>query len=458
MSPYARGRKMERLFGTDGVRGVANREPMTADIAMRLGRAIAFLCRAHTGRHRIVVGKDTRLSGYMLENAMVAGICSMGVDAFVIGPLPTPGVAFITQSMRADAGVMISASHNLFQDNGIKFFHRDGYKLPDQDEEEMERLIFSDRLSQLQPTADMVGKAFRIDDARGRYIVFVKETFPKELSLEGLHILLDCANGAAYRVAPTVFSELGADVRAVGVEPNGKNINDGCGSQHADRMASLTREIGADVGIALDGDGDRAILADEQGRIVDGDAVMAFCGREMIRAGKLPDNTVVATVMSNIGLELALKEVGGRLIRTSVGDRYVVEEMRRSEYLLGGEQSGHIIFGEHTTTGDGIITALQVLAMMKRTGLRLSELAGQMKRMPQVLLNVQVAKKTVLEEIPGVQEEIKRVESSLGEAGRVLVRYSGTEPLLRIMIEGPDAKQINLYAAEIAERARKALC
>ncbi len=449
---------MGRLFGTDGVRGVANKEPMTADIALRLGRAIAYLCRAHTGRHKIVVGKDTRLSGYMLENAMVAGICSMGVDVFVIGPLPTPGVAFITQSMRADAGVMISASHNLFQDNGIKFFHRDGYKLPDEDEEEMERLIFSDRLSQLQPTADKVGKAFRIDDARGRYIVFTKETFPKDLSLEGMAIVLDCANGAGYRVAPTVFSELGAEVRALGVEPNGKNINEECGSQNAERMASLTKETGADIGIALDGDGDRVIFADEQGRIVDGDAVMAFCGREMIRAGNLPHNTVVATVMSNIGLELALKEVGGKLVRTAVGDRYVVEEMRRADYLLGGEQSGHLVFGEYTTTGDGIITALQVLAMMKRTGLKLSELAGQMKRMPQVLLNVQVERKTPLEELPRVQEDVLRVENELGDSGRVLVRYSGTESLLRIMIEGPESDRINRYAGEIAEKARKELC
>jgi phosphoglucosamine mutase len=449
---------MGRLFGTDGVRGVANKEPMTADIALRLGRAIAYLCRTHTGRHRIVVGKDTRLSGYMIENAMVAGICSMGVDAFVIGPLPTPGVAFITQSMRADAGVMISASHNLFQDNGIKFFHRDGYKLPDEDEEEMERLIFSDRLSQLQPTADKVGKAFRIDDARGRYIVFAKETFPKDLSLEEMTIVLDCANGAGYRVAPTVFSELGAEVRTLGVEPDGKNINKACGSQNTEGMASVTKEAGANIGIALDGDGDRVIFADEQGRIVDGDAVMAFCGREMIRAGNLPHNTVVATVMSNIGLEHSLKEVGGKLVRTAVGDRYVVEEMRRADYLLGGEQSGHLIFREYATTGDGIITALQVLAIMKRTGLKISELAGQMKRLPQVLLNVQVERKAPLEELPGVQEEVQRVEKELGEGGRVLVRYSGTEPLLRVMIEGPESNLINRYAGEIAEKARKELC
>ncbi len=448
---------MGRLFGTDGVRGVANREPMTADIALRLGRAIAYLSRAHSGRHKIVVGKDTRLSGYLLENAMVAGICSMGVDALVIGPLPTPGVAFITQSMRADAGVMISASHNLFQDNGIKFFQRDGHKLPDADEEEMERLIFSDHLSRLLPTADQVGKAFRIDDARGRYIVFAKGTFPDNLSLEGVRIVLDCAHGAGYRVAPTVFSELGAEVTAIGVEPNGKNINDGCGSQHPEGMAALTKELGADIGIALDGDGDRVIFADERGEIVDGDAVMAFCGREMIRAGRLPEKTVVGTVMSNMGLELALKEVGGRLVRTAVGDRYVVEEMRRSNYMLGGEQSGHLVFREFTTTGDGIITALQVLALMKRSGLKLSELAGQMRRMPQVLVNVEVDRKPPLEEVPAVLEEVRRIESRLGENGRILVRYSGTESLVRIMIEGPERAAIEGYAEEVAGAVRREL-
>ncbi len=446
---------MGKLFGTDGVRGVANKEPMTSDIAMRLGRAIAHLSRYHSGRHRIVVGKDTRLSGYMLENAMVAGICSMGVDALVIGPLPTPGIAFITQSMRADAGVVISASHNLYEDNGIKFFQRDGYKLPDELEEEMESLIFSDELCSLQPTADNVGKAFRIDDAKGRYIVFAKETFPKDLTLEGMKIVLDCANGAGYKVAPTVLSELGAEVATIGVEPNGKNINDKCGSQHPEKMCSLIRETGADIGIALDGDGDRVIFADEQGRVVDGDAVMAFCGRELIRQGRLPENTVVATVMSNIGLELSLKEVGGRLVRCQVGDRYVVEEMRRSGALLGGEQSGHLIFGEFITTGDGIITALQVLGIMQRTGIPLSELAGQLTTMPQVLLNVRVQKKLPIEEIGALQEPMARVEEELGEKGRVLIRYSGTEPLLRIMLEGPDDEHIRSRAEELGAAVRQ---
>ncbi len=446
---------MGRLFGTDGVRGVANKEPMTADIALRLGKAIAYLCRSHDGRHRIVVGKDTRLSGYMLENALVAGICSMGVDALLIGPLPTPGIAFITQSMRADAGVVISASHNLYQDNGIKFFQRDGYKLPDGQEDEMEELIHSDRLLDRQPTADRVGKAFRIDDAKGRYIVFAKETFPKDLTLEGFRIMLDCANGPGYKVAPTVLTELGAEVKTMGVDPDGKNINDQCGSQHAQIMADQVKEYRADIGIALDGDGDRVIFADEEGNVVDGDAVMAFCGREWLRQGRLPQNTLVATVMSNIGLEISLKEMGGKLVRTAVGDRYVTEEMRRSGAMLGGEQSGHIIFRDYTTTGDGIITALQVLAIMKQTGLRLSQLASQIRLMPQLLLNVKVRKKTALEEIDGLQEQIRQVEEELGEKGRVLVRYSGTEPLLRIMLEGPDGDRIRTLAEELAQRVRK---
>ena len=448
---------MGKLFGTDGVRGVANKEPMTADIALRLGKAIAYLSLSHGGRHKIVVGKDTRLSGYMLENALVAGICSMGVDALLIGPLPTPGIAFITQSMRADAGVVISASHNRYQDNGIKFFQRDGYKLPDAMEEEMEDLIASDRLEERLPTADRVGKAFRIADANGRYIVFVKETFPKDLSLEGFRIILDCAHGAGYKVAPTVLAELGAEVKAMGVEPDGKNINDHCGSQHAEFMAAQVKEYRADVGIALDGDGDRVIFSDEEGHIVDGDAIMAFCGREMIRQGRLPQKTLVATVMSNIGLEISMKEMGGEIIRTAVGDRYVVEEMRRTGAMLGGEQSGHIVFREYTTTGDGIITALQVLAIMKQSGLRLSQLANQIKLMPQILLNVPVKRKEPLEKIDQLKEQMDNIGQELGERGRLLVRYSGTEPLLRIMLEGPDDDGIRRYAEDLAETIRKAI-
>jgi phosphoglucosamine mutase len=448
---------MGRIFGTDGVRGIANKDPMTAEIALRLGKAIAYLCRSHNGRHRIVVGKDTRLSGYMLENAMVAGICSMGVDALLIGPLPTPGIAFITRNMRADAGVVISASHNLYQDNGIKFFQRDGFKLPDEQEAEMEALIESDRLLDRLPTADKVGKAFRIEDANGRYIVFAKETFPKDLSLEGMRIVLDCANGAGYKVAPTVLAELGAEVKTLGVEPDGKNINDHCGSQHARNMAEQVLEYRADMGIALDGDADRVIFSDEEGRIVDGDAVMAFCGREWIRQQRLPGNTLVATVMSNIGLEISLREVGGKLVRTAVGDRYVVEEMRRSGAMLGGEQSGHVIFREYITTGDGIITALQVLAIMKRNGVPLSRLAAQITRMPQVLLNVTVQEKLPVERVPGLREQMERVEQELGENGRLLVRYSGTEPLLRIMLEGPDPDRIRTLAEELADRVRRHL-
>jgi phosphoglucosamine mutase len=448
---------MERLFGTDGVRGIANVEPMTAEIAMSLGRAIAYLCKSEHGRSKIVVGKDTRLSCYMLENAIVAGICSMGVDALLIGPMPTPGIAFITQSMRADAGVVISASHNLFQDNGIKFFWKDGYKLPDQVEAQIEELILTDKISNLRPTAHKVGKAFRIDDANGRYIVFVKGSFPQDMTLEGLRIVVDCANGATYRVAPTVLAELGAETFPLAVDPDGTNINLDCGSQHTERMRTTVKQHGADIGIAYDGDGDRAIFSDEKARIVNGDAVMAICGRDLIEQGRLFQNTVVATVMSNLGLELSLKEVGGKVVRAAVGDRYVVEEMRRSGCMLGGEQSGHIIFREFNTTGDGIISTLQVLALMKRKGKRLSELASVISDVPQVLVNVQVTRKPPISEIPAITSCIGKVEEYLGGEGRVLVRYSGTEPLLRVMIEGRERQTIQRLAEDIASVARKEL-
>jgi len=449
---------MGRLFGTDGVRGVANIEPMTAEIAMSLGRAIAYLCRSsHPGRCKIVVGKDTRLSCYMLESAIVAGICSMGADALLIGPLPTPGIAFITQSMRADAGVVISASHNPFQDNGIKFFWKDGYKLPDEVENEIEDLILTDKISHLRPTEEKVGKAFRIEDAQGRYIVFAKGSFPQELSLEGLRIVVDCANGAAYKVAPTILAELGAEVTPLAVQPNGTNINLGCGSLHTELVSSVVRESGADLGVAYDGDGDRALFVDENGTLVDGDAVMAMCGRDMIAQGRLPERTVVATVMSNFGLELSLREVGGRVVRTAVGDRYVSEEMRRSGYMLGGEQSGHIIFREFNTTGDGIISTLQVVALMRRKQAPLSELSRVMSRVPQVLVKVVVGRKPAISEVPELASSIEKAKKALGEQGRVLVRYSGTEPLLRIMIEGNEPHPIASYADDIASVARRLL-
>ncbi len=445
------------LFGTDGVRGVANVHPMTTEVAMQLGRAAAHVFKDGDRRQRLVIGKDTRLSGYMIETALVAGICSMGVDVLLVGPLPTPGISFITSSMRADAGVVISASHNPYQDNGIKFFNRDGFKLPDQLEVWIEELCTSGEIDALRPIADEVGKAYRVDDAVGRYIVFLKNTFPRELDLQGLKIVLDCANGAAYKVAPAVFEELGAEVISLGVKPDGKNINDGCGSLYPEVMAAVVREQGADLGIALDGDADRVIFVDEHGDLVDGDSVMAICATRMLAAGTLKKQTLVATVMSNMGLEIAIKKAGGSMIRTAVGDRYVVEEMRRGGYNLGGEQSGHMIFLDHNTTGDGILSALQVLEIVQRSGKPLSELAKVMKALPQTLINVRVKQRTDISEIPEVNKVIVAAEEKLGDEGRVLIRYSGTEPLLRIMLEGTDQAEIEVLAAEIAAAVTKAI-
>ena len=441
---------MKKLFGTDGVRGVANVYPMTAEMAMQIGRAAAYIFKNGKNRHRIVIGKDTRLSGYMLENALVAGICSMGVDVLQVGPLPTPGIANITSSMRADAGVVISASHNPFEDNGIKFFSRDGFKLPDEMELMMEELIFSKRIDSLRPTAREVGKAYRIDDAVGRFVVFLKSTFPKDLDLSGLKIVLDCANGAAYKVAPAVFEELGAEVIAIGVKPNGININADCGSLHPEVMSAAVKQHGADLGIALDGDADRVIFVDEYGNVVDGDRIMAICATDMLKKGTLKRNTLVATVMSNMGLDIAMKRAGGEVVKTAVGDRYVVEEMLKGGYNLGGEQSGHMIFLDHNTTGDGVLSALQVLAIMQRRGKRLSELALVMEPLPQVLVNVRLAEKTDIMQVPEVAKAVARVEDRLKGEGRVLIRFSGTEPLLRIMLEGSDEAEIRNLANEIA--------
>ncbi|HEY8369484.1 MAG TPA: phosphoglucosamine mutase [Thermodesulfobacteriota bacterium] len=447
---------MRNLFGTDGIRGIANEPPMTAEVALALGRAAAHVFRRGPGRHRIVIGKDTRLSGYMFEMALSAGICSMGVDVLLVGPLPTPGIAFLTQSMRADAGVVISASHNPFQDNGIKFFSRDGFKLPDEVEAQIERLV-EGGVDGPRPTADLVGKAFRIDDAVGRYVVFLKNTFPRDLTLEGLRIVLDCAHGAAYKVAPAVLEELGAELVLMGVRPNGANINHLCGAVHPDAMAREVVDSGADLGIALDGDGDRLIVADERGQIVDGDAIMAICGLELLGRGALSKGTVVTTVMSNLGLDIAMRRAGGRVVRTQVGDRYVVEEMRRGGYTFGGEQSGHMIFLEHNTTGDGILSALQLLAILKRRGRRLSELAAVMERVPQVLVNVRVSRKPPLSTLPDVQAAMRRIEAALGDEGRLLVRYSGTENLVRVMVEGTDDRAIRAYADEMADLLARTL-
>ncbi|WP_321365767.1 phosphoglucosamine mutase [uncultured Desulfuromusa sp.] len=448
----------KKLFGTDGVRGVANIDPMTTEMAMQLGRAAAFVFKnGGKRRHRVVIGKDTRLSGYMIENALVAGICSMGVDVLIVGPLPTPGIAFLTSSMRADAGVVISASHNPYQDNGIKFFSSTGYKLQDELELKIEDLIINHRLDELRPIADEVGKAYRISDAIGRYVVFLKNTFPKDLDLDGIRIVLDCAHGAGYKVAPAVLTELGAEVIPLGVSPNGMNINEGCGSMHPEVMAEKVREYRADLGIALDGDADRVIFVDEKGHTVDGDHIMALCGTELIKAGQLNKNTVVATVMSNMGLDIAMKKVGGQVVRTAVGDRYVVEEMLKEGYNLGGEQSGHMIFLDHNTTGDGILSALQVLAIIKRSGEKLSKLAQVMTSLPQVLVNVKVRKKTDLNKIKPIKEMMDQVETELGENGRLLVRYSGTEALLRVMIEGENQSRIETLAQQVAGVVREHL-
>jgi len=447
-----------KLFGTDGVRGRANVDPMTAEMALALGQAVSHVFRRRGGeRHRIIIGKDTRLSGYMFENALVAGICSMGVDVLQVGPMPTPGMAFLTVDMRCDAGVMISASHNPYQDNGIKFFSHDGFKLPDDIERRIEELIGNGQLAALRAPAEEVGRAQRIEDATGRYVVFLKKTFPLEHNLEGLRIVLDCANGAAYKVGPTVLSELDAEVFAIGVAPNGRNINDGFGSVNPETVIAKVKELRADVGIALDGDADRCMLVDEKGNLVDGDAVLALAARDMVARGCLRGGAVVATVMSNLGLERAVEALGVRLVRTAVGDRYVVEEMRGGGYNLGGEQSGHVVFLDHNSTGDGLITALQALAIMRRHDKPLSALVADIERFPQVLLNVKVAEKRPLESLPSVQKAVANVEKELNGRGRVLIRYSGTEPKARVMVEGEDEVRVGEYAETIADALRRAL-
>jgi len=447
---------MRKLFGTDGVRGVANTHPMTTEIAMQIGRAIAFLVKDVRHEARIVIGKDTRLSGYMIENALAAGICSMGANVMLVGPLPTPGIAFITTSMRADAGVVISASHNPFQDNGIKIFAHDGFKLPDEKEAAIEDLIFSQKMEPLRPTAEEIGRAVRIDDARGRYIVFLKNTFPRRYTLDEFHIVLDCAHGATYGVAPHVFTELGAKVTAIGIQPDGKNINHECGALFPRRMADMVVEHGADLGIALDGDGDRVIIADEKGNIVDGDHIMAICAADLMARRKLNKKTLVATVMSNLGLEVAMRKLGGRLVRTGVGDRCVVEEMRRGGYIFGGEQSGHLIFLDHNTTGDGILAALQLLVTMKKQHKPLSELAAIMEPFPQVLKNVRTGRRIELARIEGFEPALARCRAQLGEHGRILVRPSGTESLIRVMVEGDDARLIDAMADELCDLIARA--
>ncbi len=446
------------LFETDGVRGLANSEPMTANTIMRLGMAAGQRFTRGEHRHTVVIGKDTRLSGYMLEPALTSGFVSVGMDVILVGPIPTPGIAMLTRAMRCDLGVMISASHNPFQDNGIKLFGPDGYKLSDSIEAEIEDLMNGD-LGEARIAPDRLGRAKRLEDAGGRYIEYTKTTFPRGLQLGGLKIVVDCANGAAYKVAPTVFWELGADIIKVGVEPNGFNINQDCGSLFPDRLQELVVSHQAHIGIALDGDADRVLFCDESGEMVDGDQVLALIACHWQRTGQLSGGAVVSTVMSNLGLERYLKSIGLKLVRTKVGDRYVVEEMRQSSCNLGGEQSGHIILGQHATTGDGIIAALQVLAALMEGGKPASETLHLFQPVPQLLINVRLANGIDAETVLGLQlvkQAISSGERRLNGRGRVVIRKSGTEPLIRIMAEGDDAAEVKAVVAELETVISKA--
>ncbi|HEX8233281.1 MAG TPA: phosphoglucosamine mutase [Caulobacteraceae bacterium] len=443
-------------FGTDGIRGRANTPPMTAEVALRVGLAAGKLFRTSGDRrHLVVIGKDTRLSGYMIEPALVAGFASVGMDVRLFGPLPTPAVAMMTRSMRADLGVMISASHNGFADNGIKLFGPDGYKLSDQREAEIEAFMDEGLEEGLAEPRDL-GRVKRIDDSQARYVEIVKATFPRHLNLSGFRIVVDCANGAAYKVAPTALYELGAEVIPIGVDPNGTNINDECGSTHPKAMAKAVRQYRADIGIALDGDADRLVICDERGEVVDGDQIMAIVAGAWAESGRLKGGGVVATVMSNLGLERFLQARDLRLERTQVGDRYVVERMREGGFNLGGEQSGHIVLSDVSTTGDGLIAALQVLAVLAETDKPMSALARQFEPAPQLLRNVKIARGgRPLEQAP-VKSAIEQAQASLNGKGRVVVRASGTEPLIRIMAEGDDERAVSAAVSAIAEAVQAA--
>jgi phosphoglucosamine mutase len=454
----------KKIFGTDGVRGVANVEPVTAETSLKLGRAAAHVFtqlnprkNPEGTRPKIVLGKDTRLSGYMLENALVAGITSLGVDVLIIGPLPTPGVAYITRSLRADAGIILSASHNPYEDNGIKFFRHDGYKLDDQVEQQIEQLIFAGEIDSIRPTAGRIGRAARIDDALGRYVEFAKASFPRGMSLEEMHVAVDVANGAAYKSTPCILRELGAEVTVAHNDPNGTNINAQCGSIYPEEIQRLVKETGANVGITHDGDADRVLLCDENGEIVDGDEILAIASVDLLRTGRLEQNTVVATVMSNFGLDETLVAQGGKVVRTKVGDRYVIEEMVQRKLNLGGEQSGHIIFRDFTTTGDGIISALQILRIMHKTGQPLSKLKTSLKKYPQAQRNLLVREKPPLAELPAVMKLVNEIENELSGKGRVLLRYSGTEPKIRVLIEGREFDKIDKQANRIADAIQQAI-
>jgi phosphoglucosamine mutase len=454
--------KNNRIFGTDGVRGTANIEPVTAETALKLGRAAGHVFKnlqkvsRGYGRHKIVIGKDTRLSGYMLENALSSGILSMGVDVIFIGPLPTPGVAYVTRSLRADAGIVITASHNPYDDNGIKFFHADGYKLDDKIEREIEGLVFSGEIENIRPTADDIGKAMRVDDAVGRYIEHAKASFPRGMTLEGMRIVADCAHGAGYKTTPCVLRELGAEVIVYGNQPDGKNINKDCGSMHPNMMCQKIWEHRADVGIAHDGDADRVLLCDEKGNLVDGDDIMALSALDLLAKSGLKEKTLVATVMSNAGLDEAVQKAGGRVVRTPVGDKHVIDEMLRNGSNLGGEQSGHMIFRDHSTTGDGLVAALQVLRIMKSQDLALSKLVKCWTRFPQVVTNIVVREKKPFDQMDNVPHLLTQAEAEVQPCGgRVLLRYSGTEPKARLLIEGPDPAVLNRWSATISEAIKK---
>lgn len=452
-----------KIFGTDGVRGTANIEPVTAETALKLGRAAAHVFsqisshRGRGGRTTIVIGKDTRLSGYMLENALAAGVMSLGADVLLIGPLPTPGVAYITRSLRADAGIVLSASHNPYEDNGIKFFRHDGYKLDDEVEQKIEDLVFSGEIENIRPTAGKIGQATRIDDALGRYIEFVKTSFPRQMTLEGMRVAVDVANGAAYKSTPWILRELGADPIVCHNAPNGRNINRDCGSTHPEEIQRIVKETGAHVGISHDGDADRVLLCDETGELVDGDEIMAIAALDYIQRGQLAQNTLVATVMSNYGLNETLQRHEGKVLRTKVGDRYVIEAMMKNNLNVGGEQSGHMIFRDFTTTGDGIISALQILRVMVERGKPLSELKKCLTKYPQAQRNLRVREKTPLEKLPAVMQLVDEAERELNGAGRVLLRYSGTEPKIRLLIEGRDAELINTRADRIADLIKETI-
>lgn len=442
---------MGKLFGTDGIRGLANKHPMNATMAYEVGQAVAHMFRKDGHKAKVVIGKDTRISGYMLESALTAGICSMGGNSHLLGVLPTPGVAYMVQSSRADAGIVISASHNPYYDNGIKIFAGTGYKLPDQTEDEIEKLILDSDLDGLLPESKFMGRAYRVEDAIGRYIVFLKHSFPNELSMEGMKIVLDVGNGATYRVAPQTFWELGADVETIHNRPNGFNINDNCGSQHTQDLGNRVVETGAALGLAFDGDGDRLIAVDENGQTITGDQILIICANMLKKQNRLKNDLLVTTVMSNLGLRIACKKYGFLNHPSKVGDRYVLEDMQKMDAVIGGEESGHMIFLEHHTTGDGILSALQLVAAMVLEGKPLSELAGMMDIFPQMLINLEVSQKPDIDTVPAIRDAIDEVEKELGEEGRVLVRYSGTQNLCRVMVEGPTDELTRKHCEQIAK-------